>query len=607
MMTTKDYDEVYSFGEVSDLKYRGTEIVRYYNKRGDICHRREIDGEDRKEFSFIYDNDKIIKKIETKPIVNAFGVIHDTLAITLYTYNNGKEMKRIKMKPIIDNHKVAYDTLSIISYTYDTAGRQKFIDVYEKKSLTERTRYEYTTTGYKEYVYNGNSKLIREIEKKGKEYTIRVDGINIISYFDDQERIIQQSTIIGATNGRFANNSYFTYNKYGDCICHSLRFGAAIRQPQKQVVYTRLPNGNIVSSLGNKYSNESHGSDLVYRYEYDQKSNWTIKSDIDKKRRTIREIIYAKTDNDFASINEKIESDIKTLDSALYQKKGAELRRKLEEERRIQERKKRYKRYEQMVDQNIERQHTVTTSLIKMLDEVTNIWRSKELLHSYEEKYPYICKVCGYFKYALYIREKPHFEMDCTIKEYENRLRTYIEIQKIIIQSLDNPINKKEIKSLERSLKKEDSSVKRQSVILKEWLANRGCKPTMISESGIINTYKTNNKKLIDKRDSSDNGKIATAAYAYISSWSNLPYVSRERLLEFMLIQEFAFDLIKDDDALKEEKDKLLHTFNDIESLIPTNQKKQKRDYLLAIALEECMKNRGITIPDEKDIDKMKF
>lgn len=118
MITTKAYDEIYNFGEVSELKLRDEETVSYFDKRGNIIHERQIDYKGRIETAYLYtDEGKIIKEITTTPKATESAVVYDTLKLKLYTY--------------------------------DDSGRVKTESVFENKSLISKDRYEYTPTGYK--------------------------------------------------------------------------------------------------------------------------------------------------------------------------------------------------------------------------------------------------------------------------------------------------------------------------------------------------------------------------------------------------------------------------------------------------------------------------
>ena len=80
----------------------------------------------------------------------------------------------------------------------------------------------------------------------------------------------------------------------------SSHIGSVIQKPQQTIVYSQRPDGSIVANLGNQYSREQHKDDHAYRYEYDAKGNWTVKYDDNKKKRYVREIVYAKEEDDFA-------------------------------------------------------------------------------------------------------------------------------------------------------------------------------------------------------------------------------------------------------------------------------------------------------------------
>ena len=80
MITTKAYDEIYNFGEVSELKLRDEETVSYFDKRGNIIHERQIDYKGRIETAYLYtDEGKIIKEITTTPKATESAVVYDKI------------------------------------------------------------------------------------------------------------------------------------------------------------------------------------------------------------------------------------------------------------------------------------------------------------------------------------------------------------------------------------------------------------------------------------------------------------------------------------------------------------------------------------------------
>ena len=104
-------------------------------------------------------------------------------------------------------------------------------------------------------------------------------------------------------------------------MCVSSHSGSVIKKPQKAIVYSQRPDGSIVANLENQYSKEQHKDENTYRYEYDVKENWTVKYDDKEKKRYVREIVYAKKEDDFGSVKHKIEESRHALDSVIYQEK----------------------------------------------------------------------------------------------------------------------------------------------------------------------------------------------------------------------------------------------------------------------------------------------
>ena len=101
MITTKAYDEIYNFGEVSELKLRDEETVSYFDKRGNIIHERQIDYKGRIETAYLYtDEGKIIKEITTTPKATESAVVYDTLKLKLYTYDDSG---RVKTESVFEN------------------------------------------------------------------------------------------------------------------------------------------------------------------------------------------------------------------------------------------------------------------------------------------------------------------------------------------------------------------------------------------------------------------------------------------------------------------------------------------------------------------------
>lgn len=416
MMTTKAYDEIYNFGEVSELKPRKEETVSYFDKKGNIVYKRLIDYDGRTETAYIYTHEgKILKEITTTPKTTESAIIYDTLEVKLYTY--------------------------------DDFGRIKTESVFENKSLISKNRYEYTPTGYKQYRYKGDGSLLGVAEKKENEISYTSKGRRSIQYLDNAGRVVRTSLFLDASNGGLSISVYNTYNKYGDLMYASSHIGSVIQKPQQTIVYSQRPDGSIVANLGNQYSREQHKDDHAYRYEYDAKGNWTVKYDDNKKKRYVREIVYAKEEDDFGTVKQKIEEGRHTLDSMMYQK--------VLKQRRLKEEKEARQKYaRQILDAYIATEKVLFESHIskyKLIDQ-------KERIDLYAEDHPYICATVRSCKDLLSISSKPaKHGLDAVfhpIDVYTKRLMDYINLQQTVIGSLINKNKKKENKELERSLKK---------------------------------------------------------------------------------------------------------------------------------------------------------
>ena len=543
MITTKAYDEIYNFGEVSELKLRDEETVSYFDKRGNIIHERQIDYKGRIETAYLYtDEGKIIKELTTTPKATESAVVYDTLKLKLYTY--------------------------------DDSGRVKTESVFENKSLISKDRYEYTPTGYKKYQYEGDGTLSGVAEKKGNElsYISEKKGGGSIGYFDNVGHIVKMSVFLGASNGGLGFSSYFTYNKYGDLMCVSSHSGSVIKKPQKAIVYSQRPDGSIVANLENQYSKEQHKDENTYRYEYDVKENWTVKYDDKEKKRYVREIVYAKKEDDFGSVKHKIEESRHALDSVIYQEKVLKPRR-LKEEKEA-----RQKHERQILAAYIAKNNALAESRsqkYKLIDQ-------KERMDSYVEDYPYICEtVVWSCEDLLSLSSKPSTDyIDAVfhpIDVYAKRIMDYIDLQQTVIRSLINKNQKKENKTLEKSLKKAGNSTQRIAV-LSSWLKNQGYDlsqkivkkdPRKLS---LYNEYREYKKKIdnaYNKRNSSLFKEFTHFGRVYVSDRlggrfigsifdePQLDNISTEHLSKCIEVQKFLYKLLTDN-SLEEEREKLL-------------------------------------------------
>ena len=580
MRTTKAYNEIYNFGEVSELKPRKEETVSYFDKKGNIVYKRLIDYDGRTETAYIYTHEgKILKEITTTPKTTESAIIYDTLEVKLYTY--------------------------------DDFGRIKTESVFENKSLISKNRYEYTSTGYKQYRYEGDGSLLGVAEKKGNEISYTSKGKHSIQYLDNAGRVVRTSLFLDASNGGLSISVYNTYNKYGDLMCASSHIGSVIQKPQQTIVYSQRPDGSIVANLGNQYSMEQHKDDHTYRYEYDAKGNWTVKYDDNKKKRYVREIAYAKGEDDFGTVKQKIEEGRHTLDSVMYQI----YQEKVLEQRRLKAAKEARQRYaRQTLDAYIATQKVLYESRIskyKLIDQ-------KERIDLYAEDYPYICATVRSCKDLLSISSKPaKNNLDAVfhpIDVYTKRFMDYINLQQTVIGSLINKNKKKENKELERSLKKAGGYTQRIA-ILSSWLKEHGYdlfQKTVKKDSlkslydeyygykkKIYSYKKSNNDELYEFACLGDLYVRARLGGSLIENYRGEPIlenISAEHLGKCIEVQKLLYNLLTND-SLKEERTKLVERYEESlgYNLNRYNLNNINRPLWFAL-FEDYLKRKGIAI-----------
>ncbi len=446
MMTYKDYSETYSFGEVSELKRGQSEIVAYFNKNGRVCYERLIDDAKRTEVSYLYEGGKLIKRIAMRPKATESGVLYDTIGVT--------------------------------TYTYDGSGRMKTRSYWKNNKLTGKDRFEYTSAGYTLYRYDGTGTLDRTFERKGNMLSSSVkEGTKYEYILDDEDRTIQRTILLGATNGFGRITAYYCYNQYGDEMYSYSTVGSSLRTGKDAIVYNRLPNGNVVATIDDEYSNELHtkkGSN--FKYEYDAKNNWIVKSDVAKQTRVVREIVYAKSDNDFAIVEHEIETSRQSLDSVLYEETVLKLRR-IKEEKKAREAEE-DKREKEVLAAETRKKAAFTAARRKIIEQNDK----KERMGAFCLSYPYICKAVSCLRDELELSDifgKPTSAgLDCVfhpIDVYAIRLKCYIGSQETLIGALNDKSQKKDCKTLEQSLKKAGNDQQRVK-LLEAWLENRGCR-----------------------------------------------------------------------------------------------------------------------------------
>ncbi len=471
MMTYKDYSETYSFGEVSELKRGQGETVAYFNKNGRVCYERLIDGAKRNEISYLYEGGKLIKRIAMWPEATESGVLYDTIGVT--------------------------------TYTYDGSGRMKTRSYWKNNKLTGKDRFEYTSAGYTLYRYDGTGTLDRTFERKGNMLSSSVkEGTKYEYILDDEDRTIQRTILLGATNGFGRITAYYCYNQYGDEMYSYSTVGSSLRTGKDAIVYNRLPNGNVVATIDDEYSNELHtkkGS--TFKYEYDAKNNWIVKSNVAKQTRVVREIVYAQSDNDFAIVEHEIETSRQSLDSVLYEETVLKLRR-IKEEKKAREAED--KREKEALAAETRKKAAFTVARRKIIEQDDK----KERMGAFRSSYPYICKAVWRLRDELELFDIPGMptsaDLDCLfhpIDVYAIRLKCYIGSQETLIGALNDKSQKKDCKTLEHSLKKAGNA--QQCVkLLEAWLENRGCRlftmptDTDSQKTNLLNSYSGYDEKL---------------------------------------------------------------------------------------------------------------
>lgn len=356
-------------------------------------------------------------------------------------------------------------------------------------------------------------------------------------------------------------------------------------------------NGEII--LGGKiHLKRGQIEDIPYfdEYYYDSRSI----TGITKKNR-----YYLFFDRDDCSVNSSV-----YILKRVYEQEQEELRRKQNENRLKEE------QDEARISVRLVREQKMRASYQRAVDELKTLdsLHKKYFNDYYREKYPNIYRACWRLSEKMGVVSFPptHYSSNSVLEWYGKRTRNHMEIIEIIKQYLDNPINKKGTKELERSLKKayyEEPQIK----ILTAWLKNRGCNILMPGdhEKSNLIVYKSCMEELKGLHGKPMHDKIIDAGYDYVRhlNWTGIPYLSEELLSRCIEMQKFIIRLINDD-TLKEEKKKLLQALRAIPSRYDdrvTNGLLTKHDAMVFIALEECMRNNGITVLDAKEIDKIHF
>lgn len=572
MTWTKTFDEIWQFGEVQDLREKNEETVLYFNEKGNICHKRYINGKTRTE--------------------------------TVYNYNKeDKITQETTMTPRMTDSAVVYDTINLRLYTYDQSGRVQTIKEWEKTELKYYNRYEYTSTGYKMYRYGGDGSLIAMHEKKGQEETVisEKEGMHIVNQYDNANHLIKTTWLIGASNGVANLSSYATYNKYGDPVCISTYVGSILQKPEKSIVYDPLPSGEILAILQDQYSQDHHVDETTYTYEYDTHGNWVVQCNNKKKIRYIRKIIYAKNSNMFNAVNYNIERSRRELDDILYQEILRRKKEKAEKEaQKIHEQ-------QMLVDDS-----TKKLVLTESRNQKYQLAKQKELMSAYRTTYPYIYSTVQHCKEILSISSIPNSEyIDLAlfhpIDMYMKRVTDYIELQQTVIKALSNNNLKKENKKLEHALKKANNLHQRID-ILSAWLKEReydlAQKQTKQDSQtmSLYQDYSSFNKKIetLSHDNNRQTEKIIQCATNYISfrlggyfiNEHNLVNISTPQLSKCIEIQNFIIKLLTDS-SLNEDKETLYRTLERIENEYKNSEQRNTISYLL---FEEYLNRHGIII-----------
>ncbi len=591
MMTYKDYSETYSFGEVSELKRGQSEIVAYFNKNGRVCYERLIDDAKRTEVSYLYEGGKLIKRIAMRPKATESGVLYDTIGVT--------------------------------TYTYDGSGRMKTRSYWKNNKLTGKDRFEYTSAGYTSYRYDGTGTLDRTFERKGNMLSSSVkEGTKYEYILDDEDRTIQLTILLGATNGFGRITAYCCYNQYGDEMYSYSTVGSSLRTGKDAIVYNRLPNGNVVATIDDEYSNELHtkkGS--TFKYEYDAKNNWIVKSDVAKQTRVVREIVYAKSDNDFAIVEHEIERSRQTLDSVLYENHVLEIQRQKKAAREAEEAAKAReaeedKRQKLALAAETRKKAAFTAARRKIIEQDDK----KERMGAFRSSYPYICKAVSCLRDELELSDISgnSAELECVfhpIDVYAIRLKCYINSQRILTGLLNDKNKKKNAKTLlERSLKKAGNDAQRVAM-LEEWLRNRGGRlvtmptDTDSQKTNLLNSYSGYDEKLKMNKES----VIADVGRDYIvwrlggrflkdpygeRSETNPINISVVHLNKCIEVQKFVGRLLEDAEQRKELEGILKHIKQKYSEPKYTDGTIHDTHHsMLFWAFEDYLQKHGIAIP----------
>lgn len=286
--------------------------------------------------------------------------------------------------------------------------------------------------------------------------------------------------------------------------------------------------------------------------------------------------------------------------------KRAYAQEQVEQRRKAVEKAAKIEQYEQMISEYNARFDKMKPLYSKLKHKVYGF---KELSYEYRSKYPYIYRTVQDLKENSYSWKNVYRDIHdvFTVLEWDGQMKyNYMIISEVIRQFLDDPATKKERKALERSL---EASTRMQ--ILTRWLQNRGCNiltSAMIEKPELTRKYKSYKGKIesYHNRFSDDRQTIIKAGTSYMQriDWLDIPHMSEDMLCKCIKMQEFILGLICDD-TMKEQRKKLTQAFKDAYSVL--YEKEDTYERLLPILLEKHMRSNGIAIPDEKDIDKIKF
>lgn len=560
-ITKTTYTETRKFGDLQLEPQRGV-VTWYINADGNICHKRTDDKYERKETSFIYENGKKIKTITTKPgKATLEGIVYDTIGVETWKYVNGNCVEHIEM----NGH---HDTIAMETWVYDKAGREIDVCKYKNKKLIKRSRYEYNAAGYKNYVYGSNGDLDSEWEKKGNDiYGFMQNGTSHIVY-DSRGNVIK---MVVESNDESRVSVSTTHDKYGN------------------VTYTHS-YGNGPFGIGRTEKEER------FKYDYDPYGNIKTEYRVDQNERVVYDIVYAKTNADYASVGQMIKNDIKVYDDEIFKREYERLRREKEEKDAREAEARRLIKIKELVH----RDSMLKDSLLSSRKENYKQFLTRFKFRPYSSKYPYIFDVIMFIdrhRYRSVENSKSNAFVYHTCDRYYNiYLPDLIRAQKVLVNTAKDPQNKKEMKKLEKSLKKA-STYDIATDLLSDWLASKGCKVNFSSPDSISQDL-YNRKENIEKTLSGyAYRELRRLSLLYIENWllsSDKATWTKEGVEKVIEINTFVSKLYTDE-SLKAEREAFEVQVKDLDK--SAKAANVSLDVVRALMFEEFIKAHGITIP----------